>query len=238
MHVLPHLVPGHHIAGAVGAEHRVGGIVQIPLGVIMGGGDDVGGIAAGPVTVGGQGDPAPAVGVARQLPGIAPQAADRGRALQDGGLPLLVGGAKGALHLLDVVHGPAQVLGRQLQPEVVPGFQQDVLGHHQALAHRPPGRLAEIAALGVLQVGPARNQGDFHVGEGGAGENPPVLLFFQVGNHQPLPVPGQHFFPAVDVVLDAAAGGQGLHLQVHLGIVAQGLIVAYPLHRLGNRFLI
>ena len=65
-----------------------------------------------------------------------------------------------------------------------------------------------------------------------------MLLLFQVGEDQPLPVAGQHLFAAVGIVLEAAAGGQGLQFQVHLGVVAERFVVAHPFHRLSDGLLI
>ena len=65
------------------------------------------------------------------------------------------------------------------------------MGHFQALAHGAVGGLAEIAALGVLQVGPACHQREFDVCDGGACEHAGMFFFGQVGEHQPLPVPGE-----------------------------------------------
>ena len=59
-----------------------------------------------------------------------------------------------------------------------------------------------------------------------------------MGQHQPLPVLVQHFFPAVGGKLHPAAPGQGFQLEMHLGIVAQGLVVAHALDGLGDGFLI
>ena len=174
------------------------------------------------------------MGVAGQLPRVAPQPADRGRAFQDGRLPFLAGGAETAPQLLDIVHGAAEVCSRQLDAEVVPRLEQDAFRHHQALADRPQGRLPEVAPFGVLEVGFAGDEGDLDIGEGRAGQHAPVLFLLQVGEDQPLPVAGQHFLAAVGVVLDVAAGGQGFQFQVDLGVVAEGLVVAHPLHRLGD----
>ena len=65
-----------------------------------------------------------------------------------------------------------------------------------------------------------------------------MLLFFQMGQHQPLPVFVQNLFPAVGGKLHPAAPGQRFQQQMHLGIVAQRLVVAYALHGLGDGLLI
>ena len=103
-----------------------------------------------------------------------------------------------------------------------------------ALAHRPIGGLAEVAPLSVLHVGPAGEQGDGQVGDGGAGEHPQVLLLHQVGEDEPLPVPVQHVLGTGGGEAEAGAPGGGLQQQVDLGVVAQGLEVAHPLHRGGD----
>ena len=61
------------------------------------------------------------------------------------------------------------------------GSREDAFGAHQPLAHRPVGGLAEIPALGVLFVAPSGDQGDFHIGDGGASEHPQVGFLLQMG---------------------------------------------------------
>ena len=124
--------------------------------------------------------------------------------------------------------------GGQFQAEGVPGFQQDAPGAHQPLAHRPVGGLAEVAALCVLFMGPARRQGDAHIRDGGAGENPQVGLFPEVGQDQALPVGRQLVLRTNSGELEAAAPRQGLQKQVDLGVMPQGLEMAHALHRGGN----
>ena len=139
---------------------------------------------------------------------------------------------------LGIAHGAADVLGGHLQPKSIPRLQQLAFGQHQALPYCAVGGLPEVAALGVLEVGPARNEGDLHIGEGRPSQHAKVLFFFQMGQHQPLPVFVQYFFPAVGGKLHPAASGQGFQLEVHLGIVAEGLVVAHALYGFGDGLLI
>ena len=244
MHVAAHLLPGHHKARPVGAEHRVRRVVQIMLRLVAHGLDDFLRIVAGAVALQRQAHAATATGVADHLHGITAHGGGGGFARQGGCLAVGAGlrRVKATLHPLDVIHGTAQVLGRDFQPERIPGLQQlcfaDLIGHHQALPHRAVSRLPEVTALGVLEVGPARNEGNFYIRQRCPDENTQVLFFFQMGQHQPLPVFVQHFFPAVGGKLHPAAGGQGFQLEVHLGIVAEGLVVAHALHGLGDGLLI
>ncbi len=83
-------------------------------------------------------------------------------------------------------------------------------------------------------MGPAGDQGELHVGDGGACEHPRVGLLSQMGEDQPLPV-------SIQLVLRAGRGKaqpapplSRLQQQVHLGIVAQRLEVSHPLYRCGN----
>ena len=93
---------------------------------------------------------------------------------------------------------------------MVPGFQQDALGLHKPLAHRPVGGLAEVAPLGVLHVGPAGEQSDLQVCDGGPGEHPLVGSLGQVGEDEPLPVSVQQIQAALAVKDQAGPPGQGL----------------------------
>ena len=94
---------------------------------------------------------------------------------------------KGGGHGPQIPDGPAHLGLGQAQTEVVIGLQQDALRLHQPLAQGPVGGLAKVAAFGVLQMGPACGQGDFHIGDGCAGEDPQVGLFPEMGENQPLP---------------------------------------------------
>ena len=90
----------------------------------------------------------------------------------------------------------------------------------------------------MLEVCFAGEQSDLYIGQRCAGQHAKVLLFFQMGQHQTLPVFIQHLFPAVGGKLHPAAPGQRLQQQMHLGIVAQRLVVAYAFHGLGDGLLI
>ena len=54
----------------------------------------------------------------------------------------------------------------------------------------------------------ASEQGNFYIGQRCAGQNAKVLLFFQMGQDQTLPVFIQHLFPAIGGKLHPAAPGQ------------------------------
>ena len=61
-----------------------------------------------------------------------------------------------------------------------------------------------------------------------------MLLFHQMGQDQPLPVPVQIVLGHDALQLDAAASRQGVQKQMHLRVVAQRLEMPHALHRLGN----
>ena len=90
----------------------------------------------------------------------------------------------------------------------------------------------------MLEVCPARDEGNFHIRQRRTGQHAHMLLFFQVGQHKALPVLVQHFLAAVGGKLQPAAPGQGFQQQMHLGVVAQGFVVAHALHGLGDGLLI
>ena len=238
VHMSWDFVPAHGKAGPVAAEYGIGGVLQVPLDVVPGGGHHLGGVVAGEVPRRQAGELPPAPGVGRHLPGVAPQAGHRGLSHKHRLLPLGDRGLEFPAQPGHVRQGPAQGGLGHPQGEPVPGLQQHAqplgLGGAQPLAHRPVGGLAEVPALGVLQVGPARRQGEGHVGEGRAHEGPDVGLFPQVGEDEPLPVPGQVVLPAGGGQVDAAPRRGGLQEQVDLGVVAQGLVVAHPLHPAGD----
>ena len=191
-------------------------------------------VRAGLVAPEGAQQPPPSLGISGHLPGVIPQSGHRHGSGEHRFLPHRLRRIQPGAHLLEIRHGPAHLGPGQLQPEVVPGLQQNTLRLHQSLAHRPVGGLAEVPALRVLHVGPARHQGDLHVRDGGSGQHPQVLLLCQVGQHQPLPAPLQLILRAGGGKHQAAAPLPRLQQQVDLRVMAQGLKVADALHRGGD----
>ena len=225
-----HFIPGDDDAGAVATEHGVRGVVQIRRRVVIDGRQHSVLVRAGRITPEGTEQPPPALGVGGHLPGVVPQSGHRHSTSEHSLLPRCLRRRQLRPHLLEVRHGPAYLRCGQLQAEVVPGLQQDALRLHQPLAHRPIGGLAEVAALRVLHVGPARRQGDLHIRNGGAGQHPQVLLLRQMGQDQPLPTALQLVLRAGRPELQAAAPLPRLQQQMDLCIVAQGLKVADALY--------
>ena len=244
VHMAAHLLPRHHKARTVGAEHRVSGVVQVVFRLIVHCLDDLRRVVAGAVAVQRQVQVSPAPGVADHLHGVAAHSGHRCKTGKGGRLAVRcrLGRVKAALHPLDVAHGAANVLRRHFQPEGIPRLEQlglfDLVCHHKALPHGAVGGLPEVAALGMFEMGAACDEGDLHIRQRCADEDAEVLLFFQMGQHEALPVFVQLFLPAVGGKLHPAASGQRLELQMHLGIVAQRLIMAHTLDGLGDRFLI
>ena len=212
------------------AEYGVRRVVHIPFRVVAHGLHYLLLIGTGAVARRGAQQAAPATGVGRHLGGIAPEDCHRGGAGEDCFLSKGLRWGGFAVHPLEVAHGPAHLFGGQLQPKVIPRLQQHALRLHQPLTHRPVGSLAEVAALGVLHMGPPRHQRDFHIGNGSPGQHAQMGLFRQMGQNQPLPVQIQLVGRAVSGKGQAAAPGGGLQQQVHFRIVAQGLEVSDALH--------
>ena len=100
------------------------------------------------------------------------------------------------MHVFHIRHRPSQITCGQFHTEAVKRFQQNALCLHQSLPHSAVGRLPEIAALGMLRVGPAGQDADLHIRDGTARQHTTVYLFFQMCQHQPLPVFIQYVFTA------------------------------------------
>ena len=186
----------------------------------------------------GAGEFAPAPCVGGHGEGIVLHGGHGGRAGEGSPLAVALRSVKGAGHGLQVADGPAQLVGGEGEREGVPWLQQDALGSHETLADGAIGRLAEVAALRVLQVGAAGHEGELHVREGCPGEDAPVGLFGQVGQDEALPVAVQHVFGTAGVEPDAAALGQGFEHQVDLGVMPQRLKMPHALDGGGNGLLI
>ena len=234
MHIVRHLVPFDGESGAVGAEHRIRGVFQIPLRVVARLLHNLLLVVAGQIALQAVGKPGFSLGVSRRLAGVIPHAGGGGQARQQRPLSPAFRRVESAPHLLDIRHGPAQVDGGQLQAKFIPGLQQQASGLHQPLAHRPVDGLAQVASLRVLDAGPPSDQGDFHICDGRAGEDAQVNLFLQMAEGLALPAPVQQLFGAVRVELQPRAPLRRLQQQVDFGIMAQRLKMAHPFHRVFN----
>ena len=147
-----HLVPLDVDSRTVAAENTVGAVIEIRLRVIAQGFHHLLLVFARLVAPEGTADSAKPPGVGCDGLGIVLHGRHRRRAGEHRLLPHHLGRVEGGAHLLQVRHGSSHISLGQLQSEVVPGLQKHALGLHQALAHRAVGGLAEVAALGVLQM--------------------------------------------------------------------------------------
>ena len=73
----------------------------------------------------------------------------------------------------------------------------------------------------MLQMGTPGEQRDFHIRDGSAGQHASVLLFLQMGEHKPLPVPIQNILTAVGGKLQAASPLCRLQQQMDLGVMPE-----------------
>ena len=106
------------------------------------------------------------------------------------------------------------------------------------MSHRAICRLAEVAALGVLEVRSSGEQGDLHVRDLRANKDAAVPLLLQVCHDQALPVDCQHIGSAAVLKYKAAPRHTGLQQQMHLRIVAQRLKVPDAFHSPGYGLLV
>lgn len=226
--MLFHLVPFDDGTGSVGAENRVRRVVQVAVRVVPDVGDDLFRVVAGPVALYLEEQAAIPSGVDADLPGVVPHGGDWGGAGEDRAVPQRFRPLKGSVHALDVSHSPADALAGHLQPEGVPGLQQDGFRLFQPLPQGAIGGLTEVAALCVLDVGATGEDADPHIGDGGTGQDTEVGFLRQMGENQPLPVGVQHVLAAQGVEYQSTARCAGLQQQVDLGVVAQGLEVSDP----------
>jgi energy-coupling factor transporter ATP-binding protein EcfA2 len=137
-------------------------------------------------------------------------------------------------HILQVSHRATHIDARQLQFNALYRLKQHgipALGStHESLAQRAPRRLTKIAALGVLKMRPSRNQRDPHIRDRETAQNTHVRLLLQSAKHLVLPGKIQNGAVACGRQDNSAACRQRLHIQMHLGVVAQRLVVPHALH--------
>ena len=153
------LVPFHGRAGSVRAENGVCRVVGIGLGVVACGLYDLLCVVAGVIARRAGAESARAGGVGREDLGIAVHLGHRSHALYDAAAL----GVEAAAHGADIGDGSAYLLGRHLEAEFAAGLKQHALGLHECLAHGAVHRLAEVAALGVLYMRPARDEAYLNV---------------------------------------------------------------------------
>ena len=170
----------------MGTEDGIRRIFQVCFRVISDFGDHLLLILTGGITARGTAEPTPAPGIGCHLHGVAAQGGDGNGTGEDGQFPLLLLGEGGG-HGPQISNGAAHLGLGEAQAEPIVGFQQNALRLHQPLAQGPVGGLPEVAAFGVLQMGPASSQSNFHIGDGRAGEHVQVGLFLEMGENQPLP---------------------------------------------------
>ena len=242
VHVLRHLVPVHHKARAVRAEHGVRRVRRVRVRVVARRGDDRLGVVALRVAAGEAGELAAALRVRRELPRVAAQLRDRRAAADDRRLALRLRRRELRREPRHIRKSPAHRLLRQAQRELIPGLKQHspARGRRraQALTHRAVSRLAEVPALGVLRVRAAGAERYPHVRERRAGQRAEVRLLREVREYEPLPVCRELVFPAVRGEDHAAPRLSRLEQQVHLRIVPQRLVVAHALDPGAYRLLI
>ena len=230
MHVFLHLVPAYHKSGPMGAEHGSRGIFRISLRVITGLPDNFPAVMTGLVSFQRTCQPPLSPGIGHNLCLIPPHGGDRSLSREDGlSLPVFLDNA-GPAPLFNIGHGAPNGRLRHFQAEGIPRFQKNAGGLHKPLAQGPVGSLPEISALRVLVMSPARHKGDLHICYGCPGQNPPVYLLFQVGQHQALPVPVQVILAASCLKLESASPLSRFHKKMDLRIMAKGLKMTHTLH--------
>ena len=163
-------------------------------------------ILTGGIAARGTGEPAPAPGIGCHLHGVAAQGGDGDGAGEDGQISRLLLGEGGG-HGPQISNGASHLGLGEAQTEPIVRFQQNALRLHQPLTKGPVSGLPEITAFGVLQVGPACGQGNFHIGDGCTGEHAQVGFFLEMGENQPLPGSLQNVLAALAVKDQAIAEG-------------------------------
>ena len=108
----------------------------------------------------------------------------------------------------------------------------------KARENSPVGGFPEIAAFCVFYMGLAHQERDLHIRNGCADQNTLVGLFFQMGQDQSLPVQIQVIGATSGVKDQSAAPFARLQQQVHLGIMAQRLKMAYTFNGVFYGFFI
>ena len=195
-------------------------------------------MAARRVMAVGHGDaPAPARGRGKALR-IVPKRRRRAHA----GHPRLVVRHFRRVHLRAQADQLARHAGQRLllhrQLEAHHRLEQHIVRLHERMADRAVRRLAEIAALRVLEVRAPGDQAHAHVGQRASGQHAGMRALQHMRADQPLPVDLQRVGRARRLECHAAARRARQQLEPHLRIVAQRLIVPDAHHGRGDRLAV
>ena len=163
MHIIAHAVPRDDRARTVRAEHAVRRVVEVVRGGVAALSNDLLRIVAGIIARDAAGDAPAAAGIGRDLGGVIAHRGHRRAAGEHGHIAVRLGRGKRAGHEPHIADRAADLLGRDLDAKGVVRLEQDAFGLHEPLPHGAPRRLAEVAALRMLNVRPACRKGDFHI---------------------------------------------------------------------------
>ena len=166
------------------AENGIGRVVNIRLGVIADALNDLLFVVAGVISCRPANDPALAGGVGRKSLGIAVHLGN-GR---NAGYDAAALGVEFSAHCAHIAYGPAYLLGQDLDAEIIPRLEQHAFRLHKPLPHRAVHGLAEISALGVLDMRPAGYEADPHIRKRRAGQNAQMRFFSKICHDKALPV--------------------------------------------------
>ena len=238
MHIVRHIRPVHDEARAMRAEYGRGRFIEVRLGLVTHPFQHLLGVMARQISGRLAGQLAEAARVQHDLLAVLPHGGNGTSAAQGRVLRRMLAGLEFRTHALEVRHGTAQLVGRDLQRKTIDRLQKNTLRRHQALAHGAIGRLAEIAALRVLRVRLPRDQRQPCIGKLRAGQHAAVALFGQMRQDETLPVHLQFVHRNAALEHEAAPRRQRLHQQMHLRIMSQRLVVAAPDHRLADGLFI
>ena len=180
MHIVFHFVPRNDKAGAVGAENRSCRVLKVKIEIISESSDDFLRIVARFIPGKAERQSSASFRVGDHIPLVVPHRGNRRGPGEQSHCAVLLRCGKFTLHPVEVRHRASEILGRDFQTECVVRLQEHTSRLTESLADGPVSRLAEIAALGMFQVGASRDQRDLHVGDLGTGQDPAEAFFFKM----------------------------------------------------------
>ena len=230
MSVLRYLMPLDGVPRAMAAKDRIRRVGKVRLGVISRFRNNAIRVVARLIAGELKGDPSLATRVFGELQGVVAELRRGNLACEPGLVAHLLGRAEASGHPREVRHRTADLVRGQLELKRVPRLQQhafsELTGGHERLSHCAVSRLPEVAALGVLKVRAASNEGYANVGHGRTGENANELSFLRVRENEALPVAVKIILGVLGAKRHAAATRRWVEAEMNLGVVTQGLEVA------------
>ena len=200
MHIFRHAIPRDDNSRAVRTEDRVGGIVHVGGRIVPEFRENLVGVVAGEISLHAARKFPTSVAVGRHFACITADRCHRRTSDENRRAEFRFMFVEGTVAGKDIRNRPSDAFAGDFQTEGVIRLQQNGLfphqRSHQTLTDSTVGRFSEVPADRVLEMRPSGNQRNLHIRDRRTGHHTEMLLFLQMRENEPLPVPFQKIFAA------------------------------------------